>query len=90
LYNARRTAKLIYPPLSSIPKEEPKRFVRPDGRPLYESIHVDWEFDENDRKYESERHRDPSHFGNYYNQYDDGIFSVLSQQPMNRCNIFRI
>ncbi len=90
MYDARRTGKLIYPPLSSIPKEEPKRSVRPDGRPLYESIHMDWGPDENKGKDEGARYRSPSQFVNYYNQYDDGTFSVLSRQPMSDCNIFRI
>jgi hypothetical protein len=90
LYNARRTDKVIYPPLSSIPEEEPKRSVRPDGRPLYESVHMDWGVDENKGKYEDTRSRSSPYFANYYNQYDDGTFAVLVRRPMNDCSIYRI
>ncbi len=90
LYNARRTDKIIYPPLSSIPEEEPKRSVRPDGRPLYESAHMDWGVDENKGKYEDTRSRSSPYFANYFNQYDDGTFAVLVRRPMNDCSIYRV
>ncbi len=90
MYNARRTGKLIYPPLSSIPDEEPKRSVLPDGQLLYKSVHMDSELSEVNRRYESSRYDTPSNFANYYNQYNDGTFAVLARQPMNNYGIFRI
>jgi hypothetical protein len=90
MYNARRTGKLIYPPLSSIPKEEPKRSVRPDGGQLYESVHRDSELDQNRRNYQDERNQVRPHFVNYHNQYDDGTFSVLARYPTHESDVFRL
>jgi hypothetical protein len=90
MYNARRRAKPIYPPLSSIPKEAPKRSVLPNGGLLYQPIHMDSEFNEDNRRYESARYGTPSHFVNHYDQYDDGTFAVLARQPMNYCGIYRV
>jgi hypothetical protein len=90
MYDARRTGKPIYPPLSSIAEEEPKRSVLPDGRLLYEPVYTNSEFDQNNCKCHDERYRNGSYFDNNYNQYDDGTFAVLSREPMGRCTIFRI
>jgi len=88
--NARRTGKLIYPPLSSIPSEEPKRSVTPDGSPLYKSVHIDWGPGENKSKHESEKYRSPPHLVHYYSHYDDGTIAVFSREPRNNCNTFRV
>jgi hypothetical protein len=90
MYNARRTGKLIYPPLSSIGKEEPKRSVLPNGGLLYEPIHIDSQGDETNHEYPGERCENSSYFGRYNNHYDDGIFAVISRQPMNSYHILRI
>ena len=90
MYNARRFGKLIYPPLSSIPDEEPKRSLRPDGRLLYEPVHMDFDLGESSYQYQNERDRSALHFVNHYKQYDDGVFSVLSRYPMNAGNVFRL
>jgi hypothetical protein len=89
MYNARRTAPLIYPPLSSIPKEPSKRSLKPDGRAIYESLHMDYDTDDSSCNYQDARHQGTSHFGNY-KHYDDGTFAVLSRQPANDCNTFRL
>ena len=51
---------------------------------------MDTELDENNREYENSRYQSSSYFGNYYNQYDNGTFAVLSPHRMNDCHIFRI
>lgn len=90
MYNARRTGKIIYPPLSSISDEKPKRSVMPDGRLLYESPHMNWGPDQNKSIYENTQHQSSSNSSHYYNQYDNGTFSVLSREPMKDCNIYRV
>jgi hypothetical protein len=87
MYIARRTGKLIYPPLSSIEKEEPQHSLRPDGGLLYEPVYMDPELN---HRYDNERYRGTSSFVNYHKQYDDGTFTVLSQQPVNNCHVFRL
>ena len=90
MYNARKTGKLIYPPLSSIPDEEPKRSVLPNGRLLYESVHMEPDLSEVNRRYENSRYENSSNFPNHYNQYDDGTFAVLARPPMNTYGIYRV
>lgn len=90
MYNARQTSKPIYPPLSSIPNEEPKRSIMPDGGLLYQSVHMDWGPDENKSQYENTRYESSSNFRNYHTKYNDGTFSVLSRYPMNDSNVFRV
>jgi hypothetical protein len=90
LYNARRIGKLIYPPISSIPDEEPKRSVLPNGQLLYQSVHMEPDHSEVNRRYENSRHENSSHFPNYDKQYDDGTFAVLARPPMNNYGIYRV
>ena len=90
MYDIRRTDKLIYPPLSSIRDEEPKRSLLPDGRLLYQSVHMDSELDDSSRKYEYEPGRNTLYFANHYKHYDDGTFAVFSRNPFHDHHIFRI
>ncbi|UJR33730.1 hypothetical protein I4U23_021157 [Adineta vaga] len=89
-YKARQTAEIIYPPLSSIPDEKPKRSLRPDGQALYESIHMESESNINPSNISHDKYQDRSSFSNYYNQYNDGTFAVLSQSPTMGKHIFRV
>ncbi|CAF1276267.1 unnamed protein product [Adineta steineri] len=89
-YNARRTAKLIYPPLSSIPKEEPKRSLRPDGGLLYEPVHMDSELSQNNSNYQNEKPYIKSAFTNYHTQHNDGTFTVLSHDPTHHSHVFHL
>ncbi|CAF0748188.1 unnamed protein product [Adineta ricciae] len=89
-YRARQTAKVIYPPLSSIPDERPKRSLRPDGRELYESVRMDPELNQKQSNNSHEEHPMQSSFNNHYKQYEDGTFTVLSQCSTHHDHVFRL
>ncbi|CAF0725452.1 unnamed protein product [Adineta ricciae] len=80
-YRARQTAKIIYPPLSSIPDESSKWSLRPDGRELYESVRMDPELNQKENNNSHERH--PM-------QYEDGTLTVLSQCSTHYDHVFRL
>ena len=70
--------------------EEPKRFLTPDGRPLYQSVQTDTELDATPSNYYPERSRVLSNFPNHYYQYNDGLFAVLARYPANDSSVFRV
>lgn len=88
--SARRTSKLIYPPLSSIPNDESRRSLRTSGRLIYEPVYMKSSYDDIYRQFENPNHRRSSNFSNHYNRYDDGTFSVLSRYPIAGEQVFRI